>query len=99
MRRTVGNAQEQPRALTPSRHDRVAALLRDDASAPDSVPRAASLETFAGLWVALGEAGEVLGAAASVRELVASLVCNERRASGIVSVPSSPAEAEGVAPL
>jgi hypothetical protein len=65
---------------------------------PHGGRQAAALEPYAGKWVALGEPDEVLVAADSAREVVAWLSRHEQRATGIFRVPSSRAEAEGLAP-
>lgn len=60
--------------------------------------QAAALAPYAGQWVALGEPDEVLVAAPSARDVVAWLSRHEQRATGIFRVPSSAAEAGGMAP-
>jgi hypothetical protein len=67
-------------------------------SLPHGGRQAAALEPYAGRWVALGEPDEVLVAAGSASEVVAWLSRHEQRATGIFRVPSSRAEAEGLAP-
>ena len=65
---------------------------------PHGGRQAAALAPYVGRWVALGEPDEVLVAANTAREVVAWLARHEQRASGIFRVPSSAAEAEGLAP-
>jgi hypothetical protein len=69
-----------------------------EASLPHGGRQAAALAPYVGKWVALGEPDEVLVAADSARELVAWLSRHEQRSTGIFRVPSSEAEAAGLAP-
>ena len=60
--------------------------------------QAAALEPYAGKWVALGEPDEVLVAADTLREVAGWLARHEQRATGVLRVPRSRVEAEGLAP-
>jgi hypothetical protein len=66
---------------------------------PHQGAQAAALEPFVGKWVALAGPTDVLVAADSPQDVLAWLARHEKRAPfGMFRVPSSVAEAEGVAP-
>lgn len=66
---------------------------------PHGGRQAAALAPFVGKWVALSSPTEVLVAADSPQEVLGWLARHNRRASyGMFRVPSSPGEAEGLAP-
>ena len=69
-------------------------------SGPHGGRQAAALAPYVGKWVALAGPTEVLVAADSPAEVLAWLTRHERRASfGMVRVPASVDEAEGLGPL
>lgn len=62
--------------------------------------QAAALKPYVGKWVAMSEPTDVLVAAETPEEVLAWLARHQRQASfGMFRVPSSAAEAAGVAPL
>jgi hypothetical protein len=66
---------------------------------PHGGRQADALAPFVGKWVALGDPTEVLVAADTPEEVVAWLARHERRAAhGMLRVPATVAEAEGLAP-
>jgi len=66
---------------------------------PHGGRQADALRPFVGKWVALASPTEVLVAADSPEEVLAWLARHERRAPyGMFRVPTSPAEAQGLAP-
>lgn len=66
---------------------------------PHGGRQADALAPHRGLWVALGAPDEVLVAAPTVAEVVSWLARHERRATGVLRVPSTDGEALGAAPL
>lgn len=75
-------------------------LVGEDAGSPHGGRQAAALAPHVGKWVAMAGPTEILVAADTPAEVLAWLSRHERRASfGMFRVPTSPREAEGVAPL
>jgi hypothetical protein len=67
---------------------------------PHGGRQAAALAPYRGKWVALATPTEILVAADTPQEVLAWLAKHERRADyGMFRVPSTAAEAQGVAPL
>ena len=76
------------------------AVPRDGGQGPYGGRQAAALAPFVGKWVALAGPAEVLVAADSPQEVLAWLARHEQRAAyGMLRVPGSTREAEGLAPL
>jgi hypothetical protein len=71
----------------------------DPSAGPHGGRQAAALAPYIGQWVALGAPDEVLVAADTLREVVTWLAQHELKATGVLRVPSSLREAEGLAPL
>lgn len=73
--------------------------LADPTRAPYAGRQAAALAPYVGKWVALGEPDEILVAADTVSEVLAWLMRHDKKASGVLRVPRSRAEAELLGPV